>query len=113
MQRADPRHFALRRRYGGWAIGRAAPRRGGAVLLPAFSPIIVGAAALEVPKALRRGSDIDPLVLIAGAATGITAYVSIAFLMHYFRRHEFQALNPFAYYCWVAGATALVALVVF
>jgi undecaprenyl-diphosphatase len=76
-------------------------------------PIIVGAAALEIPKALRSGSQgIDPWVLIAGAATGITAYISIALLMHYFRRHEVQALDPFAYYCWAAGATALVALVV-
>jgi undecaprenyl-diphosphatase len=23
--------------------------------------------------------------------------------MRYFRRHEFEALNPFAYYCWAAG----------
>jgi undecaprenyl-diphosphatase len=32
--------------------------------------------------------------------------------MHYFSRHEFEALNPFAYYCWAAGAisVALIAL---
>ena len=27
--------------------------------------------------------------------------------MRYFRRHEFEALNPFAYYCWVAGLVSL------
>jgi undecaprenyl-diphosphatase len=27
--------------------------------------------------------------------------------MRYFKRHDFEALDPFAYYCWVAGAIAL------
>jgi undecaprenyl-diphosphatase len=38
---------------------------------------------------------------------GVTAYLSIAFLMRYFRRHDFEALDPFAYYCWAAGAISL------
>jgi undecaprenyl-diphosphatase len=38
---------------------------------------------------------------------GVTAYLSIAFLMRYFRRHDFDdALVPFAIYCWAAGAGA-------
>ncbi len=41
---------------------------------------------------------------------GITAYASIAFLMRYFGRQEFEALNPFAYYCWLAGGGALLLL---
>jgi undecaprenyl-diphosphatase len=32
--------------------------------------------------------------------------------MHYFKRHDFEALDPFAYYCWAAGAVAL-GLIVF
>jgi len=27
--------------------------------------------------------------------------------LRYFRRHDFEALDPFAYYCWAAGAIAL------
>jgi undecaprenyl-diphosphatase len=27
--------------------------------------------------------------------------------MRYFRKHEFEALSPFAYYCWAAGAISL------
>jgi len=45
--------------------------------------------------------------LISGIVAAITAFASIAFLMHYFRKNEFEALNPFAYYCWAAGAGAL------
>jgi len=37
----------------------------------------------------------------------VTAYASIAFLMHYFRKHEFDALDPFGYYCGVAGILTL------
>ncbi len=44
---------------------------------------------------------------------GITAYASIAFLMHYFKKHEFEALDPFAYYCWAAGAVSLGVLLFF
>jgi undecaprenyl-diphosphatase len=46
-------------------------------------------------------------VWIAGIVAGVTAYASTAFLMHYFRRHDFEALDPFAYYCWAAGAISL------
>jgi undecaprenyl-diphosphatase len=42
---------------------------------------------------------------------GLTAYASTAFLMRYFRTHEESApLDPFAYYCWLAGALALALL---
>jgi undecaprenyl-diphosphatase len=40
---------------------------------------------------------------IGGVAAGITAFASIAFLMRYFGKHDFEALDPFAYYCWLAG----------
>jgi undecaprenyl pyrophosphate phosphatase UppP len=40
-----------------------------------------------------------------------TAYASTAFLMRYFRTHEHSAaLDPFAYYCWLAGVSVLVYL---
>jgi undecaprenyl-diphosphatase len=30
--------------------------------------------------------------------------------MRFFRQHDLQALNPFAYYCLAAGALALILL---
>ena len=71
------------------------------------TPIILGAAVLEVPKLLREGAHINGLAWLAGLVAGITAFLSVAFLMRYFRRHDFEALDPFAYYCWAAGAISL------
>ena len=71
------------------------------------TPIIVGAAVLEVPKLIHEGAHINALAWIAGAVAGVTAFLSVAFLMRYFRRHDFEALDPFAYYCWAAGAVSL------
>jgi undecaprenyl-diphosphatase len=71
------------------------------------TPIIFGAGVYEVPKLIHEGAHINGIAWAAGAAAGITAFLSVAFLMHYFRRHDFEALNPFAYYCWAAGAVSL------
>jgi len=73
------------------------------------TPVILGAAILEVPKLLRTETapGMLEISLISGIVAAITAFASIAFLMHYFRKNEFEALNPFAYYCWAAGAGAL------
>jgi undecaprenyl-diphosphatase len=77
------------------------------------TPIIAGAAVLEVPKLLALpGGGISSVAIAAGIAAGVTAYASVAFLMRYFRRHNFDdALIPFAIYCWAAGAVAALALV--
>jgi undecaprenyl-diphosphatase len=81
------------------------------------TPIIMGAAVLEIPKLLHApatpsGSALDGSGLwIAGIVAGLTAYASTAVLMRYFRSHEERpALDPFAYYCCLAGAGALVYL---
>ncbi len=72
------------------------------------TPIILGAAVLEVPHLWHQGgAGLGPLAWGAGAVAGLTAYASTAFLMRYFRRHEFEALDPFAYYCWAAGLISL------
>jgi undecaprenyl-diphosphatase len=73
------------------------------------TPIIVGAAVLEVPKLLAMpGHGVTGLSIAAGIVSGVTAYLSIAFLMRYFRRHDFDdALVPFAIYCWAGGAAAV------
>ncbi|HIJ37911.1 MAG TPA: undecaprenyl-diphosphate phosphatase [Rhodospirillaceae bacterium] len=76
------------------------------------TPVILGAAILEVPKLLHQTAAPDMLLnsLVGGLAAGLTAYASIAFLMHYFRKHEFEALDPFAYYCWLAGGLSFLFL---
>jgi undecaprenyl-diphosphatase len=58
---------------------------------------------------LRQGvtAGIGPTAWIAGVVAGITAYASTAFLMRYFGKHDFQALDPFAYYCAGFGLLSL------
>ncbi|TMV51781.1 undecaprenyl-diphosphate phosphatase, partial [Thioclava sp. BHET1] len=84
-------------------------------------PIILGASALEIPKLLHHhpattaaaqsGHPIGLGVsLLAGLVAGLTAYASTAFLMRLFRKPEFEALNPFALYCLLAGLGALALL---
>ena len=77
------------------------------------TPIIAGAAVLEIPKLIALpGAGLSTIVIVAGVLAGITAYASVAFLMRYFRRNNFDdALVPFAIYCWAAGAAAALALV--
>jgi undecaprenyl-diphosphatase len=74
------------------------------------TPIIAGAAVLEIPKMLALpGAGLSGLAVAAGIVAGVTAYLSIAFLMRYFRRYDFDdALVPFAIYCWAFGAAATV-----
>ena len=81
------------------------------------TPVIAGAAVLEIPKLLHAppgagAAAISGGVLwVAGIVAGLVAYASTAFLMRYFRhREETAALDPFAYYCWAAGALALIYL---
>jgi undecaprenyl-diphosphatase len=77
------------------------------------TPIIAGAAVLEVPKLLKAapgGAGLGSVAIVAGIVAGVTAYASVAFLMRYFKRHEIEALDPFAWYCWAAGALAIVLL---
>jgi undecaprenyl-diphosphatase len=73
------------------------------------TPVILGAGVLEIPKLLHQsvGSTTATLALIGGIVAGVTAFASTAFLMRYFRRHEFQALDPFAWYCVVAGLASI------
>ena len=75
-------------------------------------PIMLGATVLEAPKLFHEGATLGGAALLSGVVAGIVAYASIVFLMRYFRRHEFEALNPFAYYCWAAGivSAAIIAL---
>jgi undecaprenyl-diphosphatase len=77
------------------------------------TPIIAGAGVLEVPKLIHHGttqSGMTLLAILAGIVAGITAWLSVFILMRYFKRREFEALDPFGYYCIAFGAAVLLAL---
>ena len=79
------------------------------------APIIAGAAVHEIPRLLHHAEGapgISGVAILAGVVAGVTAWLSTAILMRYFKRHDFDALDPFAYYCVAAGALALVLLLV-
>jgi undecaprenyl-diphosphatase len=71
------------------------------------APIILAANVYEAPKLLKEGATLGPMAILSGVVAGIVAYLSLAFLMRYFHKHEFEAMSPFAYYCWAAGAVSL------
>ncbi len=73
------------------------------------TPVIIGATVLEVPKLLHAqvAPGVFALSAAAAAVAGTTAFLSTWFLMRYFREHEDWALNPFGYYCLVAGTGSL------
>ena len=71
------------------------------------APIILAANVYEAPKLLKEGATLGPMAVLSGIVAGVVAYLSLAFLMRYFQKHEFEAMSPFAYYCWAAGAVSL------
>jgi undecaprenyl-diphosphatase len=73
------------------------------------TPVILGAAVLEVPKMLKHGSShMVHMGIIGGICAGIVALVSTGFLMRYFKRNEVSALRPFGYYSVIVGAIVAV-----
>jgi len=72
------------------------------------TPLIGGAALLEVPKLLKGDHHYLVMALLGGVISGIAAYLSTTFLMKWFKSHEVQALRPFGYYCLIAGILVLV-----
>jgi undecaprenyl-diphosphatase len=70
-------------------------------------PIILGAGGMQVLK-LTQG-DLQSLglgVFVAGfVAAAVAGYLAIRVLLNYVRSHS---LRPFAYYCFVIGAAAIV-----
>jgi undecaprenyl-diphosphatase len=71
------------------------------------TPIILGAAALEVPKILRHHDKFSSVAIIAGVVAGVVAFVSVVLLMRWFRQTEVKGFYPFAVYCILAGAGSL------
>lgn len=77
------------------------------------TPIILGATVLEVPHLLHASvaPGVFAQALLAAVVAGVTAWLSTWFLMRYFRASEqTMALNPFGFYCVVAGLLSAVVL---
>lgn len=75
------------------------------------TPIIGAAGLLEIPKLLHQHAVLPPgllsVILLGGALAGIFAWLSVWFLMRWFKTTEVTALRPFGIYCLIAGLTAL------
>jgi len=70
------------------------------------TPVILAAGVLKLPTlAGSAGDNIHGQVAVGVVITGITAYLSVRFLVKYF---ETKTLTPFAYYCLVVGAISVI-----
>ena len=72
------------------------------------TPIIFGAGVLKIPDLFTPVARPHlPVYLLGGVAAGVAAFMSVAFLMRYFRVGR---LDPFAYYCAAFGILSLILL---
>jgi undecaprenyl-diphosphatase len=72
------------------------------------TPVILAAGVLKVPDLMGPlGKGIRGPILVGSILSGVGAYVSVRFLVRYFRT---RTLTPFAIYCFVVGGASLVYL---
>jgi undecaprenyl-diphosphatase len=72
------------------------------------TPVIGAAAVLKLPELFGpQGDGVRGPALAGALCAAVTAYLSVRFLVRFF---ETNRLTPFAIYCTVAGALALIAL---
>jgi undecaprenyl-diphosphatase len=72
------------------------------------TPVILAAGVLKVPDLMGPlGSGIRGQILVGSLLSGVGAYVSVRFLIGYFRT---RTLTPFAIYCFVVGFGSLIYL---
>ena len=70
------------------------------------TPVILAAGVLKLPSlAGPAGDNIHGQVVVGSIITGVTAYLSVRYLVRYF---ETRTLTPFAIYCLIAGAASIV-----
>jgi undecaprenyl-diphosphatase len=75
------------------------------------TPIIAGASILEIPKLIKSGTHgLFQMSLLGGLMSGVFAFLSVWILMRWFKKNEIDAMRPFAYYCWIAGALVLISV---
>jgi undecaprenyl-diphosphatase len=73
------------------------------------TPIIGAAAVLKLPELFgHQGDGVRGQALVGALCSAVTAYLAVRFLMRFF---ETNKLTPFAIYCVLAGAGALLYLV--
>jgi undecaprenyl-diphosphatase len=69
------------------------------------TPVIFAAGVLKIPSlAGPAGDHIHGQVVVGALITGLTAYVSVRFLVRWF---ETRTLTPFAVYCLVVGGASI------
>ena len=73
----------------------------------AGTPIILAATVHEAPKLLHMHGGFSSLAVLSGVLSGAAAFASTWALMHWFKRHEFKAFDPFAWWCWGFGGVSL------
>jgi undecaprenyl-diphosphatase len=72
------------------------------------TPIIFGAGVLKIPDLFTPIARPHlPVYLLGGVAAGVAAFLSVAYLMRYFRVGR---LDPFAIYCAAFGIVSLILL---
>jgi undecaprenyl-diphosphatase len=72
------------------------------------TPVILAAGVLKIGDLFGKlGNGIRPQILVASLVAGVAAYLSVRFLMKYFRT---RTLTPFAVYCVVFGGASLIYL---
>lgn len=72
------------------------------------TPIILGAGVLKVPDLFTADALPHlPIYLLGGLTAGVAAFLSVAYLMRYFRVGR---LDPFAIYCAAFGTLSLILL---
>src|SRR5213076_1841234 len=72
------------------------------------TPIIGAAAILKLPELFgHQGDGVRGQALVGALGAAVTAYLAVRFLMRFF---ETNTLLPFAVYCVLAGAAALLYL---
>jgi undecaprenyl-diphosphatase len=70
------------------------------------TPVIFAAGILKLPTlAGSAGDHIHGQVAVGVVITGLSAYLSVRFLVRWF---ETRTLRPFAYYCLLAGAASII-----
>jgi undecaprenyl-diphosphatase len=73
------------------------------------APVILAAGALKVPDLMGPlGNGIRGQVLVGSILSGVGAFLSIRFLVRYFRQS--RPLTPFGVYCLLAGIGSLIYL---
>ena len=70
------------------------------------TPIILAAGVYKLPDLLgANGDGVRPQILVGSIVAAVAAYVSVRFLTRYFTT---RTLTPFAIYCLVVGALAII-----